>query len=261
MVNEENKKPESSVSAEIPKVKEAMLPETSEAMEESVSVSRTVQALLKSPYSLGARIRDGGFGTLLRNLICVAIVCCLGYGVIMGSFSGGAQWYASPVKALMGLFLTTLFCLPSLYIFTCMSGADIRLGQVIVILVAVDTLTTILLIGLGPIAWVFSQSTNSVFFMGFLHILFWLVSFGFAMKLLLELTRHMKPKNVAYVRIWMIIFLLTSFQMMTALRPLVGTSKNLFPKEKKFFLKHWIDTSGENGDRNTQKQPRTKPAD
>jgi hypothetical protein len=162
----------------------------------------------------------------------------------MGWFSGGTQWYASPMKTLMGLVLTSLLCFPSLYIFALIGGIDIKLGQIAVILVAANTLTTILLIGFAPVAWVFSQSTNSVFFMGFLHLLFWAISFGFGMKLLLKLTDQMKTSSTAYLNIWIVIFLLTSIQMMTVLRPLVGTSQHLFPKEKKFFIEHWIDTAG-----------------
>lgn len=233
-------KPQGAVPPDIPKADRSV---PVEALEKSVSISQTVQSLLKSPDGLAARIGEGGFGTLLRNLVIVCIACCIGYGLITGSFSGGTQWYASPIKILIGLFVTTLFCLPSLYIFACMSGADIRVGQITAILVAADTLTTILLIGLGPVTWVFSQSTNSVFFMGFLHFIFWLVSFGFGMKLILRLARHLKPKEGIYLKIWIIIFFLTSIQMMTALRPLIGSSEYLFPKEKKFFLKHWIDTA------------------
>ena len=243
MDEQESKKPESYVSSDIPKANESAIQETSEALEESVSISKTIQSLLKSPDSLAARISEGGFGTLTKNLIIVCIACCLGYGLIMGSFSGGTQWYASPMKALMGLFITSLLCLPSLYIFACISGVDIKLGQIAVILIAANTLTTILLIGLGPVTWVFSQSTNSVFFMGFLHLAVWIISFSFGMKLILRLTKHLKPKDPAYLRIWIVIFLLTSIQMMTVLRPLVGTSEHLFPKEKKSFVGHWIDTA------------------
>lgn len=241
MDEQEGRKPEGDVSPDLPKADEDVPRE--EALEISVSISKSIQSLLKSPGSVAARIGEGGFGTLIRNLIIVSVACCLGYGLIVGSFSGGTQWYASPMKILIGLFLTSLFCLPSLYIFACMSGADINFGRIAVILIAANTLTTILLIGLGPISWVFSQSTNSVFSMGFLHLLFWLVSFGFGMRLLLKLTKHLKPKDMAYLKIWVGIFLITSIQMMTALRPLIGTSEDLFPKEKKFFLKHWIDTA------------------
>jgi hypothetical protein len=224
-----------------------------EVLDKSISTSGTIQSLLKSPERVAARISEGGFGALTRNLVIVCAACCLGYGLIMGSFSGGAQWYAAPIKSLMGLFVTSLFCLPSLYIFACMSGADVKLGQIAVILIAANTLTSVLLIGLGPIAWVFSQSTNSVFFMGLLHLLFWSASFVFGMKLILRLTRQMKPKDTVYLRIWIVIFLLTSFQMMTALRPLIGTSEHFFPKEKKFFIRHWFDTAGSDADRQNEK--------
>ena len=35
---------------------------------------------------------------------------------------------------------------------------------------------TALLIGFAPVAWVFSQSTDSIFMMGLLHFCFWLVA-------------------------------------------------------------------------------------
>ncbi len=38
-----------------------------------------------------------------------------------------------------------------------------------------------------------------------------------------------------------LIFILVNLQMSTALRPLIGTSQQLFPQEKKFFLAHWLE--------------------
>jgi hypothetical protein len=35
---------------------------------------------------------------------------------------------------------------------------------------------------------------------------------------------------------------LVMLQMTTAVRPLVGTSDTFLPKEKKFFLAHWLDS-------------------
>ena len=55
----------------------------------------------------------------------------------------------------------------------------------------------------------------------------------------------------------MIVFLLTSLQMMTALRPLVGTSDRLFDGEKRFFLQHWGRTVNEDaGGRDVERYPR-----
>jgi hypothetical protein len=244
MDERESTQPENSAPPVMPNVAESAEQKTTEPLEESATVSITIQSLLKSPDSLAARIGEGGAGRLTRNLLIICIACCLGYGLVMGCFSGGAQWYASPMKALMGLVLTSLLCLPSLYIFACIGGIDVKLGQIALVLVAANTLTTILLIGLAPVAWVFSQSTNSVFFMGFFHLAFWGIGFGFGMRFLLRLTEHFKTKHTAYLNIWIVIFLITSIQMMTVLRPLVGTSEHLFPKEKKFFIEHWTNTAG-----------------
>lgn len=242
MDERESTRPENSVPPAISNAGESVRYETIEPLEQSASISKTIQSLLKSPESIAIRISEGGAGRLTGNLLVICIACCLGYGVIMGWFSGGMQWYASPLKALIGLVATSLLCLPSLYIFACIGGIDIKLGQIALMLVAANTLTTILLIGFAPVAWVFSQSTNSVFFMGFLHLAFWAVSVGFGMKLLLRLTAHLRTKDTAYLNIWIIIFVVTSIQMMTVLRPLVGTSEHLFPKEKEFFIEHWAET-------------------
>jgi hypothetical protein len=37
-------------------------------------------------------------------------------------------------------------------------------------------------------------------------------------------------------------FVIVSLQMMTTLRPIVGTSRTFFPTEKKFFLAHWFES-------------------
>ena len=45
----------------------------------------------------------------------------------------------------------------------------------------------------------------------------------------------------AHLKVWMGIFLLVCLQMTTALRPIIGTSDHWLPKEKKFFLAHWVE--------------------
>lgn len=52
------------------------------------------------------------------------------YGLVVGSFSGGAQIWIAPTKIMIGTVLSSLICLPSLYIFTCLSGIDARLRTV-----------------------------------------------------------------------------------------------------------------------------------
>ena len=78
-------------------------------------------------------------------MLFVSVVCSLIYGVVAGTFSGGTQLWAAPVKIAAGLMISALICLPSLYIFTCLSGSQARLVEVCGLLAGLLMLMTILL--------------------------------------------------------------------------------------------------------------------
>ena len=179
-------------------------------------------------------------GRLTRDLVLLTLVCSFIYGLVVGTFSGGEQLLAAPVKIAGGLLLSAVICLPSLYIFSCLSGASARLSEVGGLFAAFLALMTILLIGFAPVAWVFSQSTASVATMGALHLLFWFIATGFGLRLL-ERGFHHHGTQGGMMRIWTVIFLLVALQMTTALRPLVGTAPTLLPATKQFFVTHWME--------------------
>ena len=103
-------------------------------------------------------------------------------------------------------------------------------------------LMTLLLIGFAPVAWLFSQSTESVTGMAALHLIFWGVATAFALRFLKAGYSRFQSRSTAGLYVWIIIFLLVMLQMTTALRPIVGTADTFLPKQKKFFLGHWIDS-------------------
>ena len=102
-------------------------------------------------------------------------------------------------------------------------------------------LMTILLIGFAPVAWLFSQSTEYVPLMGFLHLLFWLIATAFGVRFLSAAFSHSNARSSAGLATWVIIFILVMLQMSTALRPILGKSDKLLTTEKKFFVGHWFD--------------------
>lgn len=200
-----------------------------------------LEALLRQPRRLIYHLRQPGAGKTILGMLLLAVLCSAIYGVIVGSFSGGVQWWAAPAKVTTGLLISTLICLPSLYIFTSLSGAQARLAEIFGLVVGLLLLMTILLIGFAPVAWLFSQSTNHVAWMGFLHLLFWGISTAFGLRFLRAGFAHAQARSNAGLNTWAVIFLLVVLQMTTALRPLVGTAEDLLPKEKKFFITHWLD--------------------
>jgi len=200
-----------------------------------------VEAILREPGRIAATFRQRGQGRLILGLLAVAAFCCTIYGLVVGTFSGGAQLWAAPIKIAAGMLISGLICLPSLYIFSCLSGSPARLAQVFGFLTGLLALSAILLIGFAPVAWVFSASTQSVTGMGALHLIFWIVATWFGLRFLIGSLKQFAPKSSEGVKVWAIIFILVQLQMMTALRPLISTSDTFLPREKKFFAGHWAD--------------------
>ena len=211
-------------------------------LDEGASAMQVVEGLLKSADAVFARLQLGSRAVVI-HLMTIFLVSFLGYGLVVGSFSGEAQWLHSPAKILVGIALCCLFCFPSLFIFTCLSGADLRPGQLASLLLSALSLTAILLIGFAPVAWVFSQSTNSLFFMGLLHMGFFLLALKIGLRLLSQGVQRVGVPGHDYVNLWKIIFVVTILQMTTSLRPILGTSELALTQEKKFFIQHWSDVA------------------
>ena len=207
------------------------------------NVIAAIEAILRQPRRLMFQLRQPGSGRLIGSMILVAVVCSLIYGVVVGTFSNGDQLWAAPVKIAGGLLISAFICLPSLYIFACLSGSQARLIEVVGLVSGLLTLTTILLIGFAPVAWLFSQSTDSIAWMGTLHLIFWGIATIFGLRFLGTGFSHTQARSHAGINTWAVIFIFVVLQMTTALRPIVGKADTFLPPptEKKFFLSHWAD--------------------
>jgi hypothetical protein len=180
-------------------------------------------------------------------MVFAAVLCGLIYGLVVGTFSGGPQLWAAPVKVAGGIVISALICLPSLYIFTCLSGSEARLAEICGLVAGLLLLMTILLIGFAPVAWLFSQSTQSVALMGALHLLFWFIATCFGLRFLGSGLSYHQSHSKAGFGTWIVIFVLVAIQMTTALRPIVGTASTFLPEGKKLFLTHWAQCLEDSG--------------
>ena len=101
-------------------------------------------------------------------------------------------------------------------------------------------LSGLLMLGFAPVIWVFSTSTDSIGFMGFLALIFWVIGMYFGTRLLLNAAGSLGLQSKSYLKLWIILFTVVTLQMSTSLRPLIGTADELLPTEKRFFVQHWI---------------------
>lgn len=204
------------------------------------SIFQVIEAILKQPWKVMLACKEGGSRVTVLLVIC-AVVCLGIFGALLGTFSGGTQSWAAPLKITGGVFFAMLICLPSLYIFSAMAGLDVRLSHVAGMLLTVMGLTGLLLVGFAPVVWIFAQSSESLPFMGALVLAFWGISLTFGMRLMHMEAARLGIQSQSYLNIWTLIFVLVTLQLSTSLRPIIGTEPTLLPTEKKFFLEHWGD--------------------
>lgn len=207
-----------------------------------VGIVSAAEGLLRVPGRILFEMRNGSRAALAWALLALAAACFAAYGLTIGVFSGGGQLWQAPLKILVGISLCALICYPSLVVFALLSGSDTSLGEIGVLLAGTVALAGLLLLGLGPVSWVFSQSTESVAFMGALHLLFWAIALQCGLRFLAGAAGFLHGGRGRHLLVWSVVFTLVSLQMTTTLRPIVGTADRFFAAEKKFFLAHWAET-------------------
>jgi hypothetical protein len=96
----------------------------------------------------------------------------------------------------------------------------------------------LLLVGLLPIAWLFSFSSSSLLFATWLHVVAWAVALWFGWRLLKLAFPHTPTRRVSLL--WTVLFAIVSFQMTTILRPVLYRAEGqpFIESAKLFFLEH-----------------------
>ncbi|MFV0337508.1 MAG: hypothetical protein ACK5LK_04605 [Chthoniobacterales bacterium] len=89
------------------------------SLPEGYRIPSILESLLKSPSILIWELNNGKAAFIIGTLVGVTLIALGLYGLIVGSFVGGEQYWIAPVKITIGSFLSLLICLPSLYIFLC----------------------------------------------------------------------------------------------------------------------------------------------
>jgi hypothetical protein len=212
-------------------------------LEGGQSFSNLISKLLRKPLAILYELESKKASWRIPvTLLLISMVSLSVFGFVVGTFAGGDQFWAAPLKIVFGLMFSAAICLPSLYIFACIGGLDAKFSSVLGLLCSLMALSGLMLVGFAPVVWLFSVSSTSVVFLGFILVVLWLISAGFGFSLVFRAGRAMGMTNTGHLFVWCLIFLLVTIQMTTTLRPVVGESEMLFNfSEKKFFLEYWSE--------------------
>lgn len=211
------------------------------AMDGEITLNSVADNVLKHPGRIICELQKGRRIQVATRLALMITLAMAVYGFVIGCFSGGIQMAVAPAKLVLGTFFCALITLPSLYIMASLSGSRLTLAEVFCVLMLMLALVALLLVGFAPVAWVFSQSTGAVAFMGVLHWTFWLAGIFIGLSLLGKAFRLLSNISGGLIATWAVIFIAVVFQMTTSLRPIISKADGLNLQEKKFFLTHWIE--------------------
>lgn len=203
------------------------------------TVSYTLDTLIKRPGEISFAILESKSTPARFHMIFIFTLCALAYGAIMGSFSGGLQWMATPVRLSAGWILSALICLPSLHVLCALSGGRQSIADAAGVLLQSMTLQAIIMLAFSPVVWLFSQSTNGTFFMGALHLSAWSIGAKFALSIVNNAFHAYNGQN-KFLFIWSMVYVLVALQMSTTLRPFIGEFDGWELQERVFFIKHWL---------------------
>jgi len=201
--------------------------------------------MLKAPGTLTQRIRsDDGLLPLAIQLLTWGLIFHAVYGFALALFHSFEVASMTAVKAACIALCSAGLCLPSLYVFSCVAGLPITVKQAVALAASVPAMTGLLLLGLTPVSWLFSVSTNSLPFVVVSNLLAWGLAVSFSCRFFALLNRGEEGGKPVGLNWWLVIYIIVSLQMTTTMRPLLGMpdSGGLRPREKKFFLAHFQES-------------------
>jgi hypothetical protein len=177
---------------------------------------------------------DGASRRILR-LYLVLVLLSFCYGVIMGSYHGLLQSLATGVKIPLLLSLTLVICCPAFLVIQLILGSQLRLSQMIAIVLSGFVLTVSIMIAFAPILIFFQLTGGNYHFLILLHLLIWALSGFFGMKTIVDALKFSCEKKSIYpqtgvvvFRFWVVIFAFVGVQLAWNLRPFLGDRQRPF---------------------------------
>ena len=165
----------------------------------------------------------------LRYAVLTVLLLSSFYGLATGAYAGVLQAFSAAVKLPLLVLATFVICFPAFYVVQILVGSQLRLTQVLVMVLSALALTAILLAAFVPVTVFFLITGANYYFLQLLHVLAALVAGLFGMYALHEglavvcEQRGVYPrKALTIMRAWAVLFAFVGIQMAWNLRPFLG---------------------------------------
>ena len=216
----------------------------------------SLSELLKTPdrYSRGIVV-GGDLGPRVALALAAAAAGFALYFFAAGFFAGWRTALLDAGKGAGTALFSFALCLPSLYVFSCVSGATLRAGQIVAAGAACLATAGMLLAALAPVLWLFAVSSSSAAFVTALAVLLAVPAVWLAVRPAIGLQTAGGVRSTAGLRLWLAVLAVVALQTVTLLRPMLAAPEKpaegeaaaaaaAAPSvpEKMFFLEHFVRT-------------------
>lgn len=181
------------------------------------------------------------YGRLIFLLILLTLGGFSIFGLVTGFFVDWRVALLDMVKMIGVVVFGFALCLPSLYVFMCISGVALPFSRIVTVGLVVTAMMGCVMGALAPVVWLFSASTSCMGF--FLVILLFAgsVAVGFGV---LPIKRAYKSgvfSGCSGLYSWLAILVVVMLQCITLMRPMLSPiGDGATPQGKQFFIQHFL---------------------
>ena len=190
-----------------------------------------VETILRNRQQFFDEIREGiGVREKTRAMLISSAAFLAVYGAVLGSTHSLLQALSSAAKLPLLFLVTSIICLPALYIFSVLFGSNQRLNQSVALILSTITIIAVLLLSFAPITLFFMLTTSGYQFFKLLNVFFFtiagivgMVSFSQGMHLLsVSDKKEGANRRGLVLYLWIALYAFVGSQMAWTLRPFVG---------------------------------------
>ncbi len=178
---------------------------------------------------------------IVGKFVIILIALTFSYGFVMGIYQNLLQAIAAGIKVTILFMGATLVCFPSFFIIQLILGSQLKLSQMLGMILIGFLLMMIIMVSFSPIVIFFIITGGQYHFVQLLHVVIYVFSGIFGMWIILSGLKYsceskgIYPRiGVTILRIWIIILAFVSIQLAWNLRPFMGKKNEKFTWSRKY---------------------------
>jgi len=184
---------------------------------------------------------EAGAGRRIFNQYLLLSLFAFLYGIIMGSYHSFLQAIVAGLKLSVLFSLVLLICFPAFFIIQYILGSRLKIYQMISIILSGFVLTTAIMVSFTPVVLIFLLTGSNYYFLQLLHILVFILSGLFGMKVVVDALKYSCEKKNVYpqigvviFRFWVVILAFIGIQLAWNFRPFLGDRDQPFELFRKY---------------------------